>query len=330
MIAVAPWISALAGLHLVRGVASAGGDASGFASSLGANDSTQFEDRLPLAMVIDAWEHALAATGRRDLPVLACTRSTHDERSLVGFYAVNQPTVREAFAVLDRYLGTVSDAYAWRMHETEEGFALRLEPTGPIDRIGFQLFNEFESMDIAVIARRVTRNNAVPVAMRYLHGSPPPSVVAEMQRALGIRPVFDQATCELVFPRSIGDIAIEGARSQLAEVVREKLEALLRERDGSVAAQARARVPELIRRKTTTVDALAKAIAMSRRSLERALAKEGTTAAELFDQERLALASAWLPRLTVDEVAARLGYSDARAFARAFRRWTGKSPSDFR
>ena len=69
---------------------------------------------------------------------------------------------------------------------------------------------------------------------------------------------------------------------------------------------------------------------MSRRSLERALAEEGTSAGALFDDERKQRALAWLPTISVDEVAARLGYSDARAFGRAFKRWTGMSPSAIR
>jgi AraC-like DNA-binding protein len=69
---------------------------------------------------------------------------------------------------------------------------------------------------------------------------------------------------------------------------------------------------------------------MSRRTLERALAAAGVSGATLFEEERRQLALAWLPRLTVDEVAGRLGYADTRAFARAFKRWTGEAPSAYR
>ena len=97
-----------------------------------------------------------------------------------------------------------------------------------------------------------------------------------------------------------------------------------------VAVRARLAIASLLRGGTCNVAAIARAVAMSRRSLERALALAGTSATALIDDERRRLALAWLPALSVDEVATRLGYSDARAFARAFRRWTGKAPSDVR
>jgi AraC-like DNA-binding protein len=75
-----------------------------------------------------------------------------------------------------------------------------------------------------------------------------------------------------------------------------------------------------------SVDAIAASLGMSRRALERALAAEGTSATAVLDEERRCYALAWLETHSVQEVAFRLGYSDRRAFARAFRRWTGTSP----
>jgi AraC-like DNA-binding protein len=94
--------------------------------------------------------------------------------------------------------------------------------------------------------------------------------------------------------------------------------------------RVRAALPDLMRAQRCSVDDVARALAMSRRSLERALADEGTSASALLDEQRKELALAWLPELSVNEVADRLGYSDVRAFARAFKRWTGTPPSDVR
>ena len=71
---------------------------------------------------------------------------------------------------------------------------------------------------------------------------------------------------------------------------------------------------------------------MSTRTLQRRLASEGTSFRALVDQERVGAARAFLalPDLGADEIADRLGYSEASAFVRAFRRWTGTTPGEYR
>ena len=56
------------------------------------------------------------------------------------------------------------------------------------------------------------------------------------------------------------------------------------------------------------------------------------TFAVLLDEVRSDLGRMYLadPKLAIFEVAFLLGYSEPSAFNRAFRRWTGQSPSDFR
>jgi AraC-like DNA-binding protein len=70
----------------------------------------------------------------------------------------------------------------------------------------------------------------------------------------------------------------------------------------------------------------------SRRWLQRYLAEEGTNFSVLLDDERLSLAVKLLAceRHTVTEIALNLGYTESANFARAFRRWCGLSPSQYR
>jgi AraC-like DNA-binding protein len=77
---------------------------------------------------------------------------------------------------------------------------------------------------------------------------------------------------------------------------------------------------------------IAKKMNMSVRTLKRKLEADGTTYSELLDEQRRAKAMLLLrrPDLAVEEIAARLGYSDAANFTRAFRRWTGTTPKAFR
>jgi AraC-like DNA-binding protein len=72
---------------------------------------------------------------------------------------------------------------------------------------------------------------------------------------------------------------------------------------------------------------VARGLGMSERTLKRKLAEQGTSYSELLDRERHSQAVELLRgAASIDDVAERLGYSDAANFTRAFRRWTGRSP----
>ena len=76
---------------------------------------------------------------------------------------------------------------------------------------------------------------------------------------------------------------------------------------------------------------VAREIAMSTRSMQRSLQEEGTTFSTIQNETRLDLAKQYLTGGNVDmtELAFILGFSEVSAFSRAFRRWTGMSPSQF-
>ena len=80
------------------------------------------------------------------------------------------------------------------------------------------------------------------------------------------------------------------------------------------------------------IDKIAAQLSMSPRMLHRRLKAEQTTYRELVNEIRMSVAIEYLreTRMTNEEIAARLGYSDAANFRHAFTRWTGKRPSDYR
>ncbi len=81
-----------------------------------------------------------------------------------------------------------------------------------------------------------------------------------------------------------------------------------------------------------TIDRVGRQLGMSRQTLYRRLKSEGTTFEEILDAKRRQLAIRYLvvEGLSVKAAAYRLGFSDPAAFSRAFKRWTGSSPSGFR
>lgn len=77
--------------------------------------------------------------------------------------------------------------------------------------------------------------------------------------------------------------------------------------------------------------AIARALGMSARNLQRHLAEEGTSFKALLNEARVSLAGHYVEegRLSVTAVAFVLGFADTSTFSRAFKRWTGLSPRDY-
>jgi AraC-like DNA-binding protein len=80
------------------------------------------------------------------------------------------------------------------------------------------------------------------------------------------------------------------------------------------------------------VTEVARAMHMSGRTLQRRLEQEGTTFSEVLDRARLDVARRALatPSTTLTDVALQLGFSDLATFTRAFKRWTGMPPGQWR
>ena len=125
-------------------------------------------------------------------------------------------------------------------------------------------------------------------------------------------------------PTANPDVALANERVAL-----EYLERLDR---ADVTAQVRRRILEQLPSGPPTQTEIARRLALSPRTLHRRLADTGTSFADLLDEMRRELAAGYLQRTehSVAEVAYLLGFAEVSSFNRAFRRWTGKRPSEFR
>lgn len=319
------WVTANTLPHIRRAVLQAGHDAKDAALANAAGES--YEHRITVDALVAAWETALALTNRREIPAIAADYALHDERSLLAFAVSNRPRFRDAMECFVRYFASVSDVYAWEIVASQHGVQLVAAPPGPFHRLGWQLHLEFEIADCVRSAMRVTAGIARPAVVCFAHAAPPPRTVAMLRDVLGTEPVFDCDAYAVAYTEEALDAPLPLARPALSEVVEARLAALV---ETSLSARTRTAIDRLLRTGDCNVDAIARALAVSRRSLERGLAAEGTSVSAILDEERKQRALAWLPTRSVEAIAERLGYSDRRAFARAFRRWTGSSPLELR
>ena len=80
------------------------------------------------------------------------------------------------------------------------------------------------------------------------------------------------------------------------------------------------------------VDDVARSLGMTKRTLARRLSDEGLNFTEVLQQLRRDVAVRYLddPKLHISKIAWLLGFNEVSAFTRAFKRWTGKTPSQMR
>lgn len=137
----------------------------------------------------------------------------------------------------------------------------------------------------------------------------------------------------LVFSLRDMTIRLPAANAELArqndEVVMAMLQKISR---NDIIAQVRASFIELLPSGDCSRENVATRLGMSERTLQNRLMDRGTNYSDLLSETRCELAEQYMQQRlhTVSEVAFLLGFSEISSFSRAFRSWTGESPSRYR
>lgn len=137
----------------------------------------------------------------------------------------------------------------------------------------------------------------------------------------------------LVLRRSEAERPLPSANRRIGEVLdRVIAEELARLDRSDVLAQCRALLLETLPSGPLGEAGMAQRLHMSPRTLQRKLAARGTTHKQLVDETRRALALRFMEdsRRSLADITFELGFSQQSAFTRAFRRWTGRAPSEWR
>lgn len=195
-----------------------------------------------------------------------------------------------------------------------------------------RLLTELNFSSILTNIRKLLGAEFVPQEMRFSHAKP--SYVAAYERHFRSPLKFDQDENAFVIDPKQFEIPISGSQPYMKNVLLEyagellgKLEAARRFQD-----EVRRVIAELLPEGFVDIERVSEKLNMSRWTLTRKLKNEGTTFKELLKTLRKEIALNCLEneRLSTAEIAFLLGYSEASAFQRAFKSWTGENPYSYR
>jgi AraC-like DNA-binding protein len=287
------------------------------------------ENRVEVAAGYESLQYWVRSTGDADLGLKASSLLRLGEAGPLDFAIHSAETVREGVATAQRYSRLYSDALELQLEMLGSRALLRFDSKLPMPRASadFLLGSWYRNHVQAQLSE------APVLECWFAHG--PPDSVAEYERLFGRSTLRFNAPCYgFVTEAEFMDAPQASADRSLHSVHCEHLEAV---RAGLLAPDDFAwRVRELVRndlgRRRPTAHGVAKALKVDRRTLARRLEEENTSFTDQLNQVRqqLALGFVAAPHLQISEIASLLGFSHIQGFCRAFKRWTGQTPTHYR
>jgi len=192
---------------------------------------------------------------------------------------------------------------------------------------------EFCMFGVLRICRLLTGQNIVPQHFSIAHhrsGS-----TSEMARFVGTRVEFGADTDELALKLDARDLPLIHSDPYLNDLLLKYCEAALADRrgdKGQLRTSVENAISTMLPHGRVLAENVARSLGMSERTLARKLSDERLNFTEILQQLRRNLAVRYLDdrKLHVSKIAWLLGFNDVSAFTHAYKRWTGKTPSQMR
>jgi AraC-like DNA-binding protein len=246
---------------------------------------------------------------------------------LLFYLAAASATVSQALEYLSRYAATSNEEIRLEISCHNDEAVLTFQPVVALDEPRGQ-FSELIALSFNRLLGALTNRDFVPLRMSFAH-----------VRILGLKEVhhilrcpveFAQVTDCWVLPQSVMGLPILTEDSRLLGILEAHADHLLGDRQvmGGLQGMVENLLVSALASGRVQAAEIANRIGMSVRSLRRHLAEEGTSFGEILDRVRQRLARRYLEdeRVSVQQTAWLLGYSEIGAFSHAFKRWTGTSP----
>lgn len=246
-----------------------------------------------------------------------------------GFALLSSPTFQQAVDLGLRYLDLTFAFLEMRLENHDNNAILVLDDSKIPEPVRHYLLAR-DASALMMIQEELFANR-IPFSSLKLRL--PSQNTAPFEKIFGLTPSFDQTVNQAQFSAGLLAMPLPQANPITAQMCEQQCQQLLAQRyqQGRIAVKVRQQLLQHVGH-FPNMELLAENMAITSRTLRRQLQNEGTSYRELLDEVRQMLAEQWLTLegLNQEQISERLGYSEVSNFSHAFKRWTGKTPAQFR
>jgi len=301
-------------------------------SGIGVEDLLDVDRRIPFARYVALMRAGKDLAGDPALALHYGEANDMAQISVVGLIAYACETMLEAMVQINRYGRLVVE-----VDGPKERFGATQRDGGfwAVDRR--EDANAFPELTESTFARMICGPRRFGVtqlakAVHVSHAAPP--YRAEYERIFGAPVTFEAGWNAVLLDQAWLTHRISVQPRYVFGVLSEHADTLMRRLEASKSTRGRVEslLMPVLHKGEASMDGVAAQLGVSRQTLFRRLKEEGATFDKVLDELRCRMALDYLgaKKVSVNETAYLVGFSEPAAFSRAFKRWTGVSPRDAR
>ena len=275
------------------------------------------------------WQNAFRMSGDPYLAMHAAEQVIIGDYKCIDYLTIHAGTIAQSLENFCRYLILINTWIAWEIIKEKDHVILRMVPAaGTIPPMTYEFV-------FSIYARRIrllTEDSWSPAQIKFPFSPPPDPQVHYDFFKTDVQ--YDAAAGEFIVAKACWNRVLPDGDENLLQVLDEHARILLSQRPlpDDFIGKVKQEIVRDLHGGEALRDTIASRLGMSSRTLQRRLDEQGIAFADLLDDVRSELAKNKLldSDLSLAEIGFLLGFSEQSSFTRAFKRWTGKTPRDYR
>ena len=254
-----------------------------------------------------------------------------DDYGVLGLSWKTCSKAGEIYERSERYFHLLSNTYVFKIEKGDETSKVLL--LRDAHRRGVELSNEATFSASVVVLRAITETDISPLSISFKHN--PPEDLKNYTEAFKCPILFNQPQNFMVYKTADLEIRTAKADKSINNFLIERVEEETKGIEISslkIASDVESLIKDTLPSGIPSIVQIGKHMGMSSRTLTRRLSENGITFRDLIKQTQEKTSKDLLKNSssTIGEIAFQTGFSEQSAFSRAFKRWTGQSPLEYR